>query len=148
MEVRRYEDGTHDTIAPALKATEMVGMAVAMMTVSRVDTTMHSDSPRKHAMILFSGSRLVWSVSSTSARTFVAVTTATDGLLALVSQVLDVEGFVSFPCADILRSRPKPRNFFASAFIPRDNEVCLFLYQEFAMTLEACTGVTARHEAL
>lgn len=76
VDVKRYAEGTHETIDPALKATEMVGMAVAMITVSKVDTTIQSARPRKQAIIFLNGSKFVWSVNSTGAcPSFVGVET-------------------------------------------------------------------------
>jgi len=43
----------------------MVGIAVATITESRVETTMQKANPRKQAIICRNGSRFVWSVSCT-----------------------------------------------------------------------------------
>lgn len=69
VDVSRYADGTQETTEPALNADEIVGIAVAMMTESSVETTTHSASPRKMGSSFRVGSLLVWSVSSTSGRT-------------------------------------------------------------------------------
>lgn len=47
---------------PALKNAEIVGMPVATMTESSVETTMQSARPRKQAITLRNGRRFVWSV--------------------------------------------------------------------------------------
>jgi hypothetical protein len=65
VEVRRYADGTQDTIDPALNADDMVGITVATMTESRLETTTHSASPAKMGRCFLNGNRLLWSVSST-----------------------------------------------------------------------------------
>jgi hypothetical protein len=66
--VRRYAAGTQDTSEPASKWDEIVGIAVAMITVSSVETTMHSARPKKQATTFLKGRRLVWSVSSMGRR--------------------------------------------------------------------------------
>jgi len=43
----------------------MVGIAVATITESRVETTMQKANPRKQAIICRNGSRFVWSVRCT-----------------------------------------------------------------------------------
>jgi hypothetical protein len=65
VEVRRYADGTHETIDPALNADEMVGITVATITESRLETTTHSARPAKMGRSFLNGNRLLWSVSST-----------------------------------------------------------------------------------
>ena len=59
VEVKRSAEGTQDTIDPALKAEDIVGIAVATMTVSMTDTIMHRAKPRKHAITFLKGSKLV-----------------------------------------------------------------------------------------
>ena len=59
VEVRRSAEGTQDTIDPALKAEDIVGIAVATMTESMIDTTIHRAKPRKHAIIFLEGRKLV-----------------------------------------------------------------------------------------
>jgi hypothetical protein len=63
--VRRYAEGTQETTDPALNAADMVGITVATMTESRLDTTTHSASPVKMGRSFLKGKRFVWSVSST-----------------------------------------------------------------------------------
>ena len=65
MDVRKYADGTHETTAPALKAADMVGRAVATMVESRQETRMQRARPKKTAITLRRGRRFVWSVSDT-----------------------------------------------------------------------------------
>ena len=59
VDVRRYAEGTQDTIDPALKAADIVGIAVATMTESKADTTIHTAKPRKHAITFLKGRKLV-----------------------------------------------------------------------------------------
>jgi hypothetical protein len=63
--VRRYAEGTQETTDPALNAADMVGITVATMTESRLETTTHSASPAKMGRSFLKGKRFVWSVSST-----------------------------------------------------------------------------------
>lgn len=63
-----YADGTHETSEPASNVEEIVGIAVAMITVSSVDTTIQRARPKKHAMSFLKGRRFVWSVNSTECR--------------------------------------------------------------------------------
>jgi hypothetical protein len=65
VEVRRYAEGTQETTDPALNAADMVGITVATMTESRLETTTHSARPAKMGRSFLKGKRLVWSVSST-----------------------------------------------------------------------------------
>ena len=59
VEAKRSAEGTQDTIDPALKTEDIVGIAVATMTESTVDTTMHTAKPRKHAITFLKGRKLV-----------------------------------------------------------------------------------------
>ena len=61
--VKRYAAGTHDTMDPALKAAEMVGRAVATLTVSRAVTSKQRERPKKQVITFLKGRMLVWSVS-------------------------------------------------------------------------------------
>jgi hypothetical protein len=60
-----YADGTQETTDPALNVDDMVGIVVATMTESRVDTTTHSARPKKMGTSFLNGNLFVWSVSST-----------------------------------------------------------------------------------
>lgn len=59
VEVRRYAEGTHDMIAPALKCDEIVGNAVATTVESRQETRIHNDRPAKTATTFLKGRRFV-----------------------------------------------------------------------------------------
>ena len=66
VEVSRLAEGTQDDTDPAWNAADMVGRAVATMTESSVEVTMHSASPEKTAMTFLKGSKFVWSVKLTA----------------------------------------------------------------------------------
>ena len=59
VEAKRSAEGTQDTIDPALKAEDIVGIAAATMTESMTDTTIHGAKPSKHAITFLKGSKLV-----------------------------------------------------------------------------------------
>ena len=63
VDVSKKAAGTQETIAPASKASEIVGSAVATTTESSAETTMQSAKLRNTMTILSNGSKLVWSAS-------------------------------------------------------------------------------------
>lgn len=66
VEVSNEAEATQEDTAPALKAADIVGRAVATIVESSEVTTIQLASPRYTIRIFLNGRRFVWSVSWTS----------------------------------------------------------------------------------